>query len=107
MKSGGKSALLDCWPICYRNCFQIFSKENQRLNIRWLLLHDVKPMQDVLGKALHTLFERYYAYLESFGPEESHLSRKVEIELGAKMIHLKMRCGGLGPEWGNVMELIP
>jgi hypothetical protein len=41
-------------------------------------------------------------YLESFGPEENYLRKKVETELGTKMIHLKMRCSGIGSEWGKV-----
>jgi Domain of unknown function (DUF4370) len=41
-------------------------------------------------------------YLNSFGPEETYLRKKVETELGTKMIHLKMRCTGIGSEWGKV-----
>jgi Domain of unknown function (DUF4370) len=41
-------------------------------------------------------------YLDSFGPEETYLRKKVETELGTKMIHLKMRCTGIGSEWGKV-----
>ncbi|VVA99913.1 unnamed protein product [Arabis nemorensis] len=37
--------------------------------------------------------------------EEVYLKRKVEMELGTKMIHLKMRCSGLGSEWGKVTVL--
>jgi hypothetical protein len=44
-------------------------------------------------------------YLESFGPEENYLRKKVETELGTKMIHLKMRCSGIGSEWGKVCLL--
>lgn len=41
-------------------------------------------------------------YLNSFGPDETYLRKKVETELGTKMIHLKMRCSGIGSEWGKV-----
>ncbi|MED6107089.1 membrane anchor in succinate dehydrogenase complex [Stylosanthes scabra] len=66
---------------------------------------DVKPLPDHMRKALITIFDRYSTYLNSFGPEESFLRKKVEAELGTKMIHLKMRCSGLGSEWGKVTVL--
>ncbi|XP_020231826.1 succinate dehydrogenase subunit 5, mitochondrial [Cajanus cajan] len=66
---------------------------------------DVKPLPDHIKNALRTIFDRYSTYLNSFGPDESYLRKKVEIELGAKMIHLKMRCSGLGAEWGKVTVL--
>ncbi|KAK7383117.1 hypothetical protein VNO78_28786 [Psophocarpus tetragonolobus] len=66
---------------------------------------DVKPLPDHINKALCTIFDRYSTYLNSFEPDESYLRKKVEIELGAKMIHLKMRCSGLGAEWGKVTVL--
>lgn len=59
-------------------------------------------MPDHVNKALHTIFDRYTTYLNAFGPEENYLRKKVESELGTKMIHLKMRCSGLGSEWGKV-----
>lgn len=62
----------------------------------------MKPLPYEFVKALKTAFERYTAYLEAFGPDETFLLKKVENELGTRMIHLKMRCGGLGPEWGKV-----
>ncbi|KAL0558011.1 hypothetical protein IC582_006574 [Cucumis melo] len=66
---------------------------------------NVKPLSDELKKALHTVHDRYIAYLDSFGPEENYLRKKVETELGTKMIYLKMRCSGLGSEWGKVSVL--
>ncbi|KAL2318595.1 hypothetical protein Fmac_032471 [Flemingia macrophylla] len=66
---------------------------------------DVKPLPDHVKNALRTVFDRYSTYLNSFGPDESYLRKKVEIELGAKMIHLKMRCSSLGAEWGKVTVL--
>ncbi|XP_031405983.1 succinate dehydrogenase subunit 5, mitochondrial-like [Punica granatum] len=66
---------------------------------------DVKPLPDELSKALQTVFERYTAYLNAFGPEEGYLRKKVETELGTKMIHLKMRCGRLASDWGKVTVL--
>jgi len=66
---------------------------------------DVKPLPDRMANALRVIFARYTTYLNSFGPEESYLQKKVETELGTKMIHLKMRCSGLGAEWGKVTVL--
>lgn len=66
---------------------------------------DVKPLSDELKNALYTAHDRYTAYLDSFGPEEVYLRKKVETELGRKMIYLKMRCSGLGSEWGKVSVL--
>lgn len=66
-------------------------------------LQDVKPMSEEHTNALHTVYNCYITYLDAFGPDESYLRKKVETELGAKMIHLKMRCGGLGSEWGKVI----
>ncbi|CAI0558362.1 unnamed protein product [Linum tenue] len=63
---------------------------------------DVKPLTDDYAKAIRMFFERYSSYLESFGPDEAYLRKKVEMELGSKMIFLKMRCAGLGSEWGKV-----
>lgn len=63
-------------------------------------------MPDELVNALRTVFQRYVAYLDAFGPEEGYLKKKVETELGTKMIHLKMRCSGLGSEWGKVYSSV-
>jgi len=66
---------------------------------------NVKPLSDELASALSTAHQRYVAYLDSFGPDEVYLRKKVETELGTKMIHLKMRCSGLDAEWGKVTVL--
>ncbi|XP_047311348.1 succinate dehydrogenase subunit 5, mitochondrial [Impatiens glandulifera] len=66
---------------------------------------DVKPLPEHLEKALITIYQRYVAYLDSFVPEETYLRKKVETELGTKMIHLKMRCSHIGSEWGKVTVL--
>ncbi|KAF3957645.1 hypothetical protein CMV_017371 [Castanea mollissima] len=66
---------------------------------------DVKPMPEELKNALQAAFNRYTAYLDAFGPDETYLRKKVETELGTKMIHLKMRCSGLDSEWGKVTVL--
>lgn len=62
----------------------------------------MKPLPEEHVKALQTIFNRYAAYLAAFGPEETYLKKKVEMEVGTKMIYLKMRCGGLDAEWGKV-----
>lgn len=59
-------------------------------------------MPSDLQDALQAAYNRYMTYLDAFGPDETYLRKKVEMELGTKMIHLKMRCGGLGSEWGKV-----
>ncbi|CAL5443545.1 unnamed protein product [Camellia sinensis] len=66
---------------------------------------DVKPLPEEFVNALRTVYQRYTAYLDAFGPEETYLRKKVETELGTKMIHLKMRCSGIGSEWGKVTVL--
>ncbi|KAE8100646.1 hypothetical protein FH972_018524 [Carpinus fangiana] len=66
---------------------------------------DVGPFPDEIKNALHTIYSRYTGYLDAFGPDETYLRKKVETELGTKMIHLKMRCSGLDPEWGKVTVL--
>ncbi|KAJ0025141.1 hypothetical protein Pint_08810 [Pistacia integerrima] len=66
---------------------------------------DVKPLPADLSNALRTVYQRYTTYLDAFGPEESFLRKKVEMELGSKMIFLKMRCSRLGSEWGKVSVL--
>lgn len=66
---------------------------------------NVKPLSDEVVNALRTVFERYHTYLDAFGPDETYLKKKVEMEVGTKMIHLKMRCSGIGSEWGKVSVL--
>ncbi|KAH7523603.1 hypothetical protein FEM48_Zijuj06G0029400 [Ziziphus jujuba var. spinosa] len=66
---------------------------------------NVKPLSDDHVKALRTIFDRYNTYLGAFGPNEAYLQKKVETELGSKMIYLKMRCSGMGSEWGKVTLL--
>lgn len=63
---------------------------------------NVKPLSKDLSRALEVAFERYMQYLASFGPDEVYLKKKVETQLGTRMIHLKMRVRGLGSEWGKV-----
>lgn len=63
----------------------------------------MKPLSDEYVNALKTIYNRYAAYLDAFGPEETYLRKKVETELGTKLIHLKMRCSGIGSEWGKVL----
>lgn len=67
-----------------------------------MFLQGVKTLPPVFSKALLTAFQRYTAYLAAFGPDETYLQKKVENELGTRMIHLKMRCANLGSEWGKV-----
>ncbi|GMP44194.1 hypothetical protein CsSME_00013239 [Camellia sinensis var. sinensis] len=62
---------------------------------------DVKPLPEEFVNALRTVYQRYTAYLDAFGPDKTYLRKKVETELGTKMIHLKMRCSGIGSEWGK------
>ncbi|KAK1436580.1 hypothetical protein QVD17_02361 [Tagetes erecta] len=66
---------------------------------------NVKPLTTEVANALNLAFGRYYAYLDSFGPDEGYLRKKVENELAMKLIHLKTRCSGLGGEWGKVSVL--
>ncbi|KAJ8772848.1 hypothetical protein K2173_028025 [Erythroxylum novogranatense] len=66
---------------------------------------DVKPLPDEYANALHTVFQRYNDYLGAFGPDESYLQKKIETELGSKLIYLKMRCSGLDAQWGKVTLL--
>ena len=63
-------------------------------------------MSSEFADALKTVFQRYTTYLDAFGPDETYLRKKVETELGSKMIYLKMRCSGLGSEWGKVLEQV-
>ena len=64
----------------------------------------VKPLPNDFTDALRIAYQRYVDYLDSFEPEEVYLKKKVEMELGTKMIHLKTRCSGLGSEWGKVIK---
>ncbi|GMH17712.1 hypothetical protein Nepgr_019553 [Nepenthes gracilis] len=66
---------------------------------------EVKPLSEELKNALQTAYNRYTTYLDSFGPDEYYLRKKVETELGTRMIHLKIRCSGIGSEWGKVTLL--
>ncbi|KAM7477935.1 hypothetical protein LguiA_026148 [Lonicera macranthoides] len=66
---------------------------------------NVKPLSDEFASALGTAYQRYVAYFDSFGPNEVYLRKKVETELGTRMIHLKMRCADLDSEWGKVSVL--
>ncbi|KAK6938709.1 Succinate dehydrogenase subunit 5, mitochondrial, partial [Dillenia turbinata] len=63
---------------------------------------NVKPLPDEFNSALLTAYNRYTAYLDAFGPDEVYLRKKVEQEIGTRMIHLKMRCAGLSANWGKV-----
>ncbi|EHA8586274.1 hypothetical protein COCNU_scaffold000154G000070 [Cocos nucifera] len=63
---------------------------------------NVGRLPDYIEDAVRAAYERYTAYLDSFGPSEAYLRKKVETELGTKMIHLKMRCSGIGSEWGKI-----
>ncbi|ONK77741.1 uncharacterized protein A4U43_C02F10060 [Asparagus officinalis] len=66
---------------------------------------NVGPLPGYLEDAMKAAYNRYVKYLDSFGPDEAYLRKKVESELGTKMIHLKMRCSGIGSEWGKVTLL--
>lgn len=66
---------------------------------------NVRPLPEEYEKAIKTLFNRYTEYLASFEPKETYLKKKVETELGSKMIYLKMRCGGLDADWAKVTVL--
>lgn len=66
---------------------------------------NVRPLPENYQTAIKTLFSRYTEYLAAFEPKETYLKKKVETELGSKMIYLKMRCGGLDADWGKVLFL--
>ncbi|CAH9078036.1 unnamed protein product [Cuscuta epithymum] len=66
---------------------------------------NVKPMPKHMVNALNTIFQRYNTYLNAFGPDEEYLKKKVETELGSRLIFLKMRCSGLESDWGKVTVL--
>eukprot|EP00249_Psilotum_nudum_P032145 c47328_g1_i1 orf=128-859(+) len=63
---------------------------------------NVKELPDVLQDALNAALSRYKKYHAAFGDDELYLKKKVEAELGTLLIHIKQRCSGLGPEWGNI-----
>ncbi|XP_022768801.1 succinate dehydrogenase subunit 5, mitochondrial-like [Durio zibethinus] len=66
---------------------------------------NVKPLSSEFADALKIVYQRYTTYLDAFDPDETYLRKKVETELGSKMIYLKMRCSGLGSEWGKITVL--
>ncbi|KAE8695815.1 Succinate dehydrogenase subunit 5 [Hibiscus syriacus] len=66
---------------------------------------NVKPLSSDFSAALKTVFQKYATYLDAFGSDEIYLKKKVETDLGSKMIYLKMRCGHLGAEWGKITVL--
>ncbi|KAJ8479082.1 hypothetical protein OPV22_022809 [Ensete ventricosum] len=66
---------------------------------------NVGQLPEYLEDGIKTAYKRYITYLDSFSPDETYLRKKVETELGTKMIHLKMRCSGIGSEWGKVTLL--
>ncbi|PKA58813.1 Uncharacterized protein AXF42_Ash000906 [Apostasia shenzhenica] len=66
---------------------------------------NVGHLPEYLEDAMRAAYKRYMTYLDSFGPDEAFLRKKIETELGTKMIHLKMRCSGIGSEWGKVTLL--
>eukprot|EP01018_Ginkgo_biloba_P024527 Gb_29445 [translate_table: standard] len=66
---------------------------------------NVRPLSDELQGALQAVYKRYTAYLDAFGPDEVYLKKKVEMELGTRMIHIKMRCSGLDSDWGKITIL--
>ncbi|XP_078447335.1 succinate dehydrogenase 5 [Wolffia australiana] len=66
---------------------------------------NTQKLPNTMLDALDTAYKRYMAYLAAFSPDEAYLKKKVEVELGTKMVHLKMRCSGLGSEWGKVSVL--
>ncbi|KAF3787050.1 hypothetical protein EJ110_NYTH23338 [Nymphaea thermarum] len=59
-------------------------------------LDDISGVSDDLRDALSAAYKRYVTYLDAFGTDEAYLKKKVEMELGTKMIHLKMRCSNHG-----------
>lgn len=65
----------------------------------------VRPLPSFLVDALAAAFSRYNRYLSTFKDDEMYLKKKVEIELGSLMVHIRQRCSGLGPQWGNVSLL--
>ncbi|THU51001.1 hypothetical protein C4D60_Mb06t26370 [Musa balbisiana] len=70
-----------------------------------MALDDLCGLSACWTPARGAAYKQYITYLDSFGPDETFLRKKVELELGTKMIHLKMRCSGIGSEWGKVTLL--
>ncbi|KMZ69083.1 succinate dehydrogenase 5 [Zostera marina] len=62
----------------------------------------VSELPTELANAIIIAYNRYIAYVNSFGPDENYLRKKVEAELGTRLIHLKQRVSGLGSEWGEI-----
>ncbi|KAF3787051.1 Succinate dehydrogenase subunit 5 [Nymphaea thermarum] len=69
-------------------------------------LQNVGPLPDDLRDALSAAYRRYVTYLDAFGTDEAYLKKKVEMELGTKMIHLKMRCSNFGSDFIETPRLI-
>ena len=60
----------------------------------------------MLLEALKSALSKYNTYLASFGEDEFYQKKKVEVELGSLLAHIKQRCSGLGPERGNVTSFL-
>ncbi|MCO5572308.1 hypothetical protein L7F22_026061 [Adiantum nelumboides] len=65
----------------------------------------VRPLPPLLLDALNSAFSRYKNYLAAFNEDEFYLKKKVEVELGSLLVHIRQRCSGLRPEWGNISLL--
>lgn len=65
----------------------------------------VRPLPPLLMEAVKSALSRYNAYLAAFEEDDIFLKKKVEVELGSLLIHIRQRCSGLGPEWGNISLL--
>ncbi|KAH7442543.1 hypothetical protein KP509_03G093400 [Ceratopteris richardii] len=63
---------------------------------------NVKPLPPLLLDALKTALSRYRNYLAAFKEDEFYLKKKVEVELGTLLVHIRQRCSGLDPEWGDI-----
>ncbi|KAI7732795.1 hypothetical protein M8C21_033615 [Ambrosia artemisiifolia] len=68
-------------------------------------LENIESLSDEVANSLSVAFRRYDAYMDSFGPNEGYLRKKVENELGMKLIQLKKRCSGLGGDWSNIPKI--
>lgn len=66
---------------------------------------DVADIPEPLTKALQSAFTRYWLYLDSIDEDEGYLKKKVELDLGSKLLQVKQRCTGLEPEWGEVSRV--
>lgn len=62
----------------------------------------VRPLPPLLREALSSALSRFNTYLATFKEDEFYLKKKVEFELGTLLVHIRQRCAGLGPEWGNI-----